>query len=174
MDKAIQYIDIEIDGLTNSIENAFSGDRFDTELMPISIEDLKRIKTDGKWQFNWKNEFEKKDRQVLKLTILDNPNVIQGLVSFSDEKDHLFMHLIESAPFNKGKDKVYVGVAGNLVAFLCKESWDRQYEGFVSFISKTQLIVHYEKTLGAVHVGDHKMVIFPNEALQLIHKYFKV
>jgi hypothetical protein len=37
--------------------------------------------------------------------------------SFSDDKDHLFMHLIESAPFSKGKNKIYVGVAGNLVAF---------------------------------------------------------
>jgi hypothetical protein len=174
MDKAIQYIDIEIDELTNSIENAFSGDRFDTELMPISTEDLQQIKKRSGWQFDWQFEFIQKDRQVFKLTIKDNSNVIQGLVSFSDEKDHLFMHLIESAPFNKGKDKIYIGVAGNLVAFLCKESWDRKYEGFISFISKTQLIEHYEKTLGAVHVGNHKMVIFPNEALWLIHKYFKV
>ena len=81
------------------------------------------------------------------------------------------MHLIESAPFNKGKNKIYVGVAGNLVAFLCKESWDRKYEGF---ISKTRLIEHYERTLGAVHVDNHKMVIFPHEALRLIKKYFKV
>jgi hypothetical protein len=59
------------------------------------------------------------------------------------------------------------------VAFICKESWDKGYEGFVSFISKTKLIEHYERTLGAVNVGGHKMVIFPKEALQLIKKYFK-
>lgn len=51
---------------------------------------------------------------------------------------------------------------------------DRKYDGFVSFISKTRLIEHYERTLGAVHVGNHKMVIFPKEALQLIKKYFKI
>lgn len=33
-----------------------------------------------------------------------------------------------------------------------------------------QLIEHYEKTLGATHVGGHKMVIFPQEALKLIKK----
>lgn len=81
---------------------------------------------------------------------------------------------IESAPFNKGKNKIYVGVPGNLVAFLSKVSWDKGYEGFVSFISKTRLIEHYEKTLGATHVGNHKMVIFPKEALNLIKKYFKI
>jgi hypothetical protein len=158
--------------LTNSIENAFSGDSFDTELLPISKEDLRPIKKGNGWQFDWEYEFEEPDRQVYKLTIRGNPNVIQGLISFSDGNDHLFMHLIESDPFNKGKNKIYVGLAGNLVAFLCKESWDRKYEGFVSFISKTRLVVHYETTLGAVHVGNHKMVIFPKEALRLIKKYF--
>jgi len=39
----------------------------------------------------------------------------------------------------------------------------RKYEGFVSFILKTRLIEYYQKTLGAVHVGNHKMVIFPKE-----------
>jgi len=174
MTKAVQHIDIEIDKLTNSIENAFSGDRFDTELISVSKEDLRPVKKGNGWQFDWKYEFEQPDRYVFKLTIEGNENVIQGLVSFSDENDHLFMHLVESAPFNKGKNKIYVGVAGNLVAFLCKESWDRNYEGFVSFISKTRLIEHYERNLGAVHIGNHKMVIFPKEALLLIKKYFKV
>ena len=100
--------------------------------------------------------------------------MIQGLISFSDEKDHLFMHLIESAPFNKGKNKIYIGIAGSLIAFLCKELWYRKYEGFVAFISKTRLIEHYERTLGAVHVGNHKMVIFPQEALQLIKRYYNI
>lgn len=174
MENKVQHIDIEIDILTNCIENAFSGDSFDTVLIPIAKEDLRPIKKGNGWQFNWKYEYEQHDRFVYKLTIKGNPEVIQGLISFSDEKDHLFMHLIESAPFNKGKNKIYVGVAGNLVAFLCKESWDRKYEGFVSFISKTQLIEHYERTLGAVHIGNHKMIIFPKEAFELINKYFKV
>lgn len=142
MTKRNQHIDIEIDKLTNSIENAYSGDCFDTELLLISKDDLRPVKKGNEWQFDWKYEFEQSDRQVYKLTIKGNPKVIQGLISFSDEKDHLFMHLIESAPFNKGKNKIYVGVPGNLIAFLCKDSWDKGYEGFVSFISKTQLIEH--------------------------------
>jgi hypothetical protein len=174
MSNKVQHIDIEIDKLTNSIENAFSGDSFDTDLIPISNEDLRSVKKGNGWQFDWKYEFQQPERQVYKLTIKGNSNVIQGLISFSDEKDHLFMHLIESAPFNKGKNKIYIGVAGNLVAFICKESWNRKYDGFVSFISKTRLIEHYERTLGAVHIGNHKMVIFPKEALQLIKKYFKI
>ncbi len=84
------------------------------------------------------------------------------------------MHLVESAGFNKGKTKVYAGVPGNLVAFACRLSFQRGFEGNVSFISKTQLIDHYMKTLGAFHVGGRIMVIETNAALKLIDKYFKV
>jgi len=94
------------------------------------------------------------------------------LMSITDRKDHIFLYLIESAPFNFGKPKLYEGVPGNLVAFACKESRDKGYEGFVSFFSKTKLIDHYEKTLGAVHVGGHRMVIYTDEANKLINRYF--
>ena len=83
------------------------------------------------------------------------------------------MHLVESAPFNKGKSKVYAGVPGNLVAFACRLSFQRGFEGNVSFISKTQLIGHYTTTLGAVHVGGRIMIIETQAALHLIDKYFK-
>jgi hypothetical protein len=83
------------------------------------------------------------------------------------------MHLVERAPFNKGKTKVYAGVPGNLVAFACKLSFQRGHDGNVSFIAKTQLIEHYEKSLGAIHFGGRVMIIETKSALQLINKYFK-
>ncbi len=83
------------------------------------------------------------------------------------------MHLVESAPFNKGKTKVYSGVPGNLVAFACRLSFQRGFEGNISFISKTQLIDHYLKTLGAFHYGGRLMIIETQAALKLIDKYFK-
>jgi hypothetical protein len=174
MTKKVQLIDIEIDRLTNSIENAISGDSFETEVSLVSKEELRPIKKGNGWQFDWKYEFEQPDRKVYKLTIVGNPKIIQGLISISDYKDHFYMYLIESAPFNKGKSKLYVGVPGNLVAFICKVSWDKGYEGIISFLSKTRLVEHYERMLGAVHVGGHKMIIFPDQALKLIKKYFKI
>lgn len=69
------------------------------------------------------------------------------------------MFLLESAPFNMGKNKLYEGVAGNLVAFACKLSFQRGAEGFVSFEAKTKLIDHYTNTLGAQQYGRHLMVI---------------
>jgi hypothetical protein len=83
------------------------------------------------------------------------------------------MDLIENAKFNKGKTKLYRGVAGNLVAFACKVAYEQHYEGVVSFIAKTQLIGHYEQTLGAKLFGGNRMFIDTREALILITKYFK-
>jgi len=62
---------------------------------------------------------------------------------------------------------------GNLVAFACRLSFQRGYEGNISFISKTQLIDHYIKTLGAFHFGGRVMIIETVSALKLIDKYFK-
>jgi hypothetical protein len=113
------------------------------------------------------------EREVYKLTTTENKNIIQGLISLEMRLDHVYMHLVESAPFNKGKEKVYEGVPGNLVAFACRLSFQRGFEGNVSFVSKTQLIKHYVETLGAFHAGGRLMIIETRAALNLIDKYFK-
>ncbi len=76
------HVDIEIDKLTNSIENAFSGDRFDTELSPVSTKDLDSINRKNNWKFDWKSEFKQGNRFIYKLTIQGNPHIVQGLISF--------------------------------------------------------------------------------------------
>jgi hypothetical protein len=107
------------------------------------------------------------------LTTLNNQKIIQGLISITDKGDHIFMDLIESAKFNKGKSKLYKGVAGNLVAFACKTSFEKGYEGVVSFIAKTQLIDHYTETLGAKLFSGNRMFIDTKESQILTTKYFK-
>lgn len=59
------------------------------------------------------------------------------------------------------------------MAFACKLSFERGFEGNVSFIAKTQLIDHYIKTLGAFHFGGHVMIIETMAAIKLINRYFK-
>lgn len=171
--KDSEYIDIEIDKLTNSIENVRTGDSFPTKVLLLNQRDLKSVSKKHGWLFNWVNEYKKPDRDVYKLTIEGNSNVIQGLISITEREDHVYLHLIESAPFNLGKDKVYLGVPGNLFAFICKVSFHRGFDGYVSFTAKTQLIEHYKKTLGAINVAGHLMVINTKAALILIDKYFK-
>ena len=168
-----KHLDFIIDKLTNSIENVLSGDSFTTEVSLVAASDLKTISKKNGWGFNWIHEFKQPQRELYKLTITNNLPIIQGLMSVEVKDDHIYMHLLESAPFNKGKNKVYFGVSGNLVAFVCRLSFQRGFEGNISFLAKSQLVDHYEKTLGALHFGGRVMIIDSKAALNLINKYFK-
>ncbi len=172
-DQTIYPLGIIIDHLTNSIRDTITGEKFDTEITEVTKADLKNVTKKNKWHFNWNAEFKEQDRMVYKLTIIEKRNEIQGLVSISDMIDHFYLHLAESAPINFGEHKRHEGVGGNLFAYSCKRSWDKGNEGIVAFKSKSKLIKHYEETLGAVHIGNHNMIIYPKEALILINKYFK-
>ena len=169
----INYLDFEVDKLTRSIENVITGDSFPTDLSYFTKIESKQITKKNGWLFDWKKELSFDDREVYKLTIQNNSAVIQGLISLKIEDDHVYAHLIESAPFNRGRGKVYLGVPGNLVAFACRLSYQKGHDGFVSFHAKTKLIDHYEKTLGAYHFGGHLMIINNIAARNLISKYFK-
>ena len=171
--RSIAALDFTIDKLTNSVENIHTGDSFATDITLLSSTDIKIITQKNGWVFDWKDEWKEPAREVYKLTIVNNPTIIQGLVSLEMRTDHIYMHLVESSPFNKGKHKIYAGVPGNLVAFACRLSFQRGFEGNVSFISKTQLVEHYIETLGALHVGGRIMIIDSHAALKLINRYFK-
>ena len=95
-------------------------------------------------------------------------------MSITIESNYIFMNLLESSPFNIGKTKLYEGVAGNLVAYACKVSFQKGYEGFVAFTAKTNLIEHYEKTLGAFHFKNGRMIIPTKAAKKLVEMYFKI
>jgi predicted dithiol-disulfide oxidoreductase (DUF899 family) len=86
--KIIQ-LDFVIDKLTDSIQNTISGDSFQTEISRLTRVDLKNVTTKSGWNFNWKQELDNNNREVFKLTITNNPNIIQGLLSFTIKPDHL-------------------------------------------------------------------------------------
>ena len=168
----IRPLDFVIDKLTNSIENTSTQEVFDTEVVRLTLKDVSQIKKSD-WQFDWTKEIKDKTKEVYKLTTVNNPTIIQGLLSIEDKQDHIFMHLIESSKFNKGKDKIYLGVPGNLVAYACKVAVDKGYEGFLAFDAKTALIKHYQESLYATHFRGLRMFIESNAALRLISQYFK-
>jgi len=172
MIKKKKHINIVIDRLTNSIENAFTGEVFNTEITLMTEIGIKHIIRKD-WIFDWVTEIKDKQKKVYKLTTVNNSNIIHGLISIEDKKDHIFMHLVESAKFNMGKNKQYVGVPGNLVAFACKISFEKNYEGYVAFDSKSKLIGHYQDSLGATHFRGIRMYIDTSAAKKLVDKYFK-
>src|SRR5437870_3745167 len=104
--------DFEIDKLTNSIENSITGETFDTEIIQLNTKDVKLI-IKKNWLFDWRAEIKDKTKEVYKLSTVNNRLIIQGLISIEEKHDHIFMHLVESAVFNRGNEKMYLGIPGN-------------------------------------------------------------
>jgi hypothetical protein len=167
-----RQLDFIVDALTNSIEKVSSGENFDTEVIPLVKNDLTQVTKKNGWNFNWRLEFNAPKREVYKLVIAQIPDTIQGIISLTVEFDHVYMNLLESAPFNIGQTKEYQGVAGNLVAYACKRSFECGFDGNVAFTAKTRLIAHYIQALGACVIGGQRMAILEIEARFLISKYY--
>jgi hypothetical protein len=69
------------------------------------------------------NSIESITSDLLSLQILHS--FIKGLISLEIKNDHVYMYLVESTLFSKGKSKIYSGLPGNLVAFACKLSFQK-------------------------------------------------
>jgi hypothetical protein len=165
-------LDFIVDGLTKSIVLAATGERFETMVLPIEKKDLPAISKKAGWLFDWR-QIVAEGFAVYKLVTVKEPKVIQGLVAFKENEDHLYMRLLESAPFNVGKGKKFIGSPGNLVAFGCLMSRQKGFRGFLAFIPKTALMEHYERTLGARRIlGTNRMAIYEPQAEFLINQYF--
>ncbi len=161
-------INVEIDSLINSIQDRETGLVFETIVSELSADELKTL---NNWQFNWLKE--SRYFPIFKLTTIVEPTVIQGLLSIEKQQGFVFMSLIETAPHNFGSQKQYLGIAGNLVAFACKKSFESGFDGYVSFVSKSQLVEHYKKTLNAEVLYGPRMVIKTPAATALVRQYFK-
>jgi hypothetical protein len=168
--KRSRSIDIEIDKLTNSIEEAATGKSVVTHVGRVLPEDLLIRAKD--WRFDWVKELEQPRREVYALTAEPHPGVPQGLISIEDRGDHIYMHLLESARFNQGKGKLFLGVPPNLIAHACRISFQRGYGGVVSFMSKSKLRQHYIDTLGAEVLRGDRLYIGSERATELVERYF--
>ena len=61
-----RQINIEIDKLTHSIENTFTGDSFKTEILKLSPKNIKTLKKTD-WLFDWQAETKQEDKSALNL-----------------------------------------------------------------------------------------------------------
>lgn len=165
-----------IDKITDCIEETTTGKSCETEVIPASAADLRKVLKKNGWNFNWRDIHKIPECLIYKLIIKNDPqNTIQGLIGVEDGKDYIEVRYIESAPHNYGRRKKYIGVCGNLFAFACHRSFEKKFDGWVGFISKSALIEHYEKTIGAVLTNPaiRRMAIFPDKARFLVNSYYK-
>ncbi len=90
-------LDFEIDKLTNSIENTVTGESFATKVLPITKEDLAKIKKDKTWLFDWDTEYKSPNSHVYKLTTEMNPQTIHGLICLEIMFDHVICLKVQNS-----------------------------------------------------------------------------
>jgi len=131
------------------------------------------LKKDG-WNFNWKQLVHEQDAQTYILKTIEVPQSVEGILHLKVESGMLIMDAVEIAPHNIGRNKKkYDYVAGCLIAFACRESFklEGSYKGFLTFVSKTNLINWYSEKYGATLALGQRMFIDSEAGEKLINKY---
>ncbi len=131
-------------------------------------DEWEQVYQSDEFEFDWSKE---RKWTVYKLT-LEGDAVIQGLVAIEDiiRESRIHIHLIENALSNRSKDKIYDYVAGCLLAFLCKLAFDKDYKGFVSLHSKSEIVDLYKNKYYFLEMGQN-LFIDTERAAFLVSKY---
>ena len=170
-----KLVKIDIDLLTQCLIRTKDNKIVKTKVKEISIQDYNF----ENWEFNWIEE-SKKENKILGL-FAENDKRLQGIVEYYENKERQLLEvvLVEIAPFNNRhnpknilKSKEYLGVGGHLFAEIARISFEKGYDGYVSFLAKTNLIEHYKKTLGAKQLSYIEMYIDDEAARKLVKKYY--
>lgn len=145
-----------------------------SEIVPMDSKTAP-LKKDG-WNFNWRNTLKEKNSKTYILRTINSPEQIEGALHLKFEYDMLIMDVLEIAPHNIGSEnKRYDYVAGCLIAFACRESFqiEGEYKGFLTFVSKTSLIKWYQEKYGAELALGQRMFIDWENGEKLIEKYLR-
>ena len=143
-----------------------------------TIKEIKYSKSEFKnWLFDW-SKTEKKGYKILVLYV-EGDNRIQGAISIKSNPQNMTIEIdiAESAPFNssynkKIKDKEYNGVGICLFAEVCKRSLESEYDGYVEFTAKSNLVKYYMDNMRAIPIDAQRMYINTSGARWLVEKYY--
>ncbi len=130
------------------------------------------LKKDG-WNFNWRQLTKNDNSQSYVLKLIHYEKSVEGALLLKIEEEMLIMDVLEVAPHNIGNEKRYDYVAGCLIAYACRESFkiEGNYKGFLTFVSKTNLINWYSEKYGAELALGQRMFIDWENGEKLIEKY---
>jgi len=115
-------------------------------------EDFKML-TKKRYSFTWKSFKHKATIYKLRIEGADDILGVMGLINVQDEK-RIEIKLLASSAENIGKNKLYDGIAGCLIAFACRLAVSEYgIEACVSLIPKTELANHYMKKYYMLNAG---------------------
>ncbi len=151
-----------------------SGEHYPISFVTLQPRDLIHMKKVDGWQrgFNWSTYFKLPSVEIYKLMVLGS-NQVQGAIALEIQTGYVEIHLVESAPSNRGEEREFYDVGPTIFAFACNRSIEIGGEGFVSFTAKSGLIDHYRHSLGAKQMTPNslRMVIDDVAAKHLIEVY---
>lgn len=145
-----------------------TGEQHLVDILPVEMTDFKRFRRE-RYFFDWKKE---KNQEVYKLQINGLSDVL-GLISLEriPEEWRIHIRLLTVSKENKGKDKKFDKITGNLLAFVAKIAL-REYGELacVSLRPKSQIARHYMETYNMNLTGLTLSMEIP-QILDLINLY---
>lgn len=128
--------------------------------------------------FNWSLS---KTSENYKLR-LENEKKILGLIAIRDVKNNsinaIKIELLEISSENIGSNKKIDWIAGCLIAWACKISYERGHGGNVYLVPKINLIAHFASAYGFIHMDIRSterpvgfMVVFGALSQKLINEF---
>lgn len=146
-----------------------TGVLYPVEISRIDSTDFKSLNSERCF-FDWESE---KSYEIYKLCLSVSKKDILGLISLERISDEWRVHirLLTVSKENKGKEKQYDRITGNLLAYAAKIAAEEYAEmACLSLKPKSQIAKHYIETYGMNITGMTLSLEFP-EIVGLINKY---
>lgn len=129
-----------------------TGRKLKSSVTPLVNANFKQI-TKKRYFFDWKKERGMSD--LFKLTLQGESDIL-GLLALIDfpQEFRVQIHLLCVSRENLGKDKMYEGIAGSLIAFAGRVAVTKYFEeACISLLPKTELKSHYKSKYGMMDGG---------------------
>lgn len=165
-------MEVELDGLVPCLEDAKTGERFDTTVHKITDRSaLRQFNEKNGWFIDWNRV--PQDCTVCALT-LKNDDAVQGMVAYRIDHNNsaAFCHWVVSAPHNRGKDKQFTGVGGHLFAVIADASEKAGYGGFLyGQATSKEVLEYYKDVFGATQLDGLRFFIDEEAAHRILETY---
>jgi len=150
------------------IINTKTKEQHKVEILPIEKKDFKML-TKKRYFFDWKTE---KKHELYKLRIKDTLDIL-GLISIEriPEEWRIHIRLLTVSKENKGRNKLYENIAGNMITYVSKLAIKDYAEyACVSLKPKSKIAKHYMDKFG-MNITGMTLSIEITEIINLINKY---
>ncbi|MFO7657079.1 MAG: hypothetical protein R6W78_08430 [Bacteroidales bacterium] len=145
-----------------------TGEKHSVDILSVEIDEFKTLRKD-RYFFDWKIE---KNQEVYKLQIKGSSDIL-GLVSIEriPQEWRIHIRLLTVSKENKGNEKKYDKIAGNLIAYVAKIAIREFGElACVSLRPKSQIAQHYIHKYNMNITGMTLSIEVP-EIIDLINSY---